>query len=64
VWEICSGIVFCEEDGNLNDESKLGKGILDICKPLIEEREGEMVTLVHFSARESVTLSSFIDSFF
>jgi hypothetical protein len=61
VWEVCSGIVF-HEDGNLNDESKLGKGILDICKPLIEERNGEIVALVHFSARESVTPSTFISS--
>jgi len=53
-WEVCAGIVF-HENGNLNDESKLGKGILDICKPLIEEREGETIALVHFSARESVT---------
>jgi hypothetical protein len=64
VWEVCSGIVFHNEDGNLDDESKLGKGILDICKPLIEERDGEIVTLVHFSARELVTPSTFISSSF
>ena len=52
-WEICDGLVL-NEGSDLNDESKLGAGILNICKPLIEEREGGVVALVHFSAREYV----------
>jgi hypothetical protein len=52
-WEICDGLVFHEGE-NLNDETKLGAGVLDICKPLIEERESETIALVHFSAREYV----------
>jgi hypothetical protein len=52
-WEICHGLVFHEGE-NLNDETKLGAGVLDICKPLIEERESGTIALVHFSAREYV----------
>lgn len=36
----------------MNDDTKLGKGAPDMCKPLIEEREGKTIALVHFSARE------------
>lgn len=39
----------------MNDETRLDIGILDICKPLIEERKGETIALVHFSAREYVS---------
>lgn len=51
VWEICDGLVF-HESKTLNEETKLGGGVLDICKPLIEQRDDETVALVHFSARE------------
>ena len=50
-WEICDGIVFHEGE-ILNEETKLGAGMLDICKPLIEEHDSETIALVHFSARE------------
>lgn len=50
-WEICDGLVF-HEGKILNEETKLGAGVLDICKPLIEERDNETIALVHFSARE------------
>ena len=49
--EICSAIVF-HTDGVLNAQSKLGIGVLDICKPLIEEREDATFALIHHSARE------------
>lgn len=50
-WEICDGLVFHEGE-ILNEETKLGAGVLDICKPLIEEHDGGTIALVHFSARE------------
>lgn len=50
-WEICDGLVF-HESKILNEETKLGAGVLEICKPLIEERDNETIALVHFSARE------------
>lgn len=53
-WEICDGLVFSDERGDINEETKLGRGVLDICKPLIEDREGQLAGLVHFSAREFV----------
>jgi hypothetical protein len=53
--EICDGLVFQEEHGILNEETKLGGRLLDICKPLIEDRRAGYVSLVHFSAREFVS---------
>jgi hypothetical protein len=64
VWEVCSAIVFHDKAGALSDESQLHKGILDICKPLIEVRGGDVVALVHASARESVTPAICIPSCF
>jgi hypothetical protein len=49
--EVCDGIVFHKEHGILNEETKLEKGVLDICKPLIEVRQHGHVSLVHFTAR-------------
>jgi hypothetical protein len=51
-WEICDGLVLQEHGGILDAQSKLAGGALDICKPLIEEREAGTISLVHFSARE------------
>ena len=45
------GLVFFEYNF-LNEETKLSAGVLDICKPLIEQRDNETIALVHFSARE------------
>jgi hypothetical protein len=50
-FELCDALVF-SENRVLDEQTKLGKGVLDICKPLIEEREGYVFALVHFSARE------------
>ena len=50
-FELCDALVFSEKRV-LDEQTKLGKGVLDICKPLIEEREGHVFALVHFSARE------------
>lgn len=52
VWEVCDLITLHEKDGVINEQTKLGVGILDICKPLVEEQDGHIITLVHFSARE------------
>lgn len=49
--EICSAIVFHTDDV-LNAESKLDTRVLDLCKPLIEERENNTIALIHHSARE------------
>jgi hypothetical protein len=50
-YEVCDGIVFYKERGILNEVTKLGKGVLDMCKPLIEIRQHGYVSLVHFTAR-------------
>jgi hypothetical protein len=57
-WEVCDGLVFHERE-MLNNETKLSAGVLDICKPLVEEREGGTIALVHFSARECVSIAVF-----
>lgn len=51
-WELCDAIVFQDNKSSLDASTRLGKGILDICKPLIEERADCTVALVHFSLRE------------
>ncbi|OQU94466.1 NACHT domain-containing protein [Cladophialophora immunda] len=51
VHELCDLVVF-RNHHSLNDSTKLQKGVLDICKPLLEEHEDRTVRLVHFSARE------------
>ncbi|OAL28588.1 hypothetical protein AYO22_02782 [Fonsecaea multimorphosa] len=51
VHELCDLVVFRKRD-SLNDNTKLQKSILDICKPLLEEHEDHTVRFVHFSARE------------
>ncbi|OAP57410.1 hypothetical protein AYL99_08148 [Fonsecaea erecta] len=53
VHELCDLVAFRKRD-SLNDNTKLHKSILDICKPLLEEHEDHTVRLVHFSAREQV----------
>jgi hypothetical protein len=60
-WEVCDGLVFSDERGDMNEETKLGRGVLDICKPLIEDREGQLVGLVHFSVREFVKLEDCVN---
>ncbi len=51
-WELCDGLALYENNGPISAESKLSYGVLDLCKPLIEERESSTMSLVHFSARE------------
>ncbi|KAJ8131632.1 hypothetical protein O1611_g1993 [Lasiodiplodia mahajangana] len=55
--ELCDGLVFSDENSVLNKDTKLGKGVLDICKPLIEERHGGQIAMVHFTARSGPYLS-------
>ena len=56
VHELCDLVVFQKMHSFLNDNTKLQKSILDICKPLLEEHEDHTVALVHFSAREYASL--------
>ncbi|KAI8631011.1 hypothetical protein F5Y19DRAFT_483660 [Xylariaceae sp. FL1651] len=49
--ELRDGLVLFDEDSVLSKDTKLGKGVLDICKPLIEERRGGQIAMVHFTAR-------------
>ena len=37
-FELCDALVF-SEDRVLDEQTKLGKGVLDICKPLMEVRD-------------------------
>lgn len=52
IHEIQDGITFDTEGAGLNEETKLGRQIIDLCKPLIEEGPGNTVDFVHFSAKE------------
>ena len=56
VHELCDLLIFQKKHSVLNDDTKLQKSVLDICKPLLEEHEDHTVALVHFSAREYATL--------
>jgi hypothetical protein len=53
-YEVTDGIVFKIGSDVIDESTKLRKGILDVCRPLIEERTDNIVDLVHFSAKESV----------
>ncbi|KAL9113800.1 MAG: hypothetical protein Q9227_002246, partial [Pyrenula ochraceoflavens] len=50
-FEVCDGLVFQDDHGVLDEETRLGKGILDICKPLIEEQASGLMYLTHFSVK-------------
>ena len=52
VYEIQDGIVLTSDNDELNEESKLTAGFLEICKPLIEEGQKNTVDFVHYSAKE------------
>lgn len=53
-YEVTDGIVFKTGTDVIDETTKLRRGILDVCRPLIEERRDNIVDLVHFSAKESV----------
>jgi hypothetical protein len=60
--ELCDALVF-SQDQALNEQTKLGKGVLDICKPLIEESNSQVFELVHFSAKK-YAMSRCADTFY
>lgn len=51
-WELCAAIVFSTPGQQLNERTKLEKGILDLCKPLLEEHANDTIAFVHFSVQE------------
>ncbi|KAL9622931.1 MAG: hypothetical protein Q9160_002649 [Pyrenula sp. 1 TL-2023] len=57
-YEVCDGLVFQDDHGVLNEDTRVGKGILNICKPLIEEQTAGLMSLVHFSVKEYLTSDS------
>ncbi|KAL0782609.1 hypothetical protein CaCOL14_000515 [Colletotrichum acutatum] len=50
-FEVCDAIVFHKDHGKLDSTTKLNKKVLNLCKPLIEEKPSGQVSLVHFTAR-------------
>ena len=52
VWELCDTLVFDEPGQHLDQNTVLGKDVINICKPLIEEHADGAVAFVHFSAKE------------
>jgi hypothetical protein len=56
VHEVQDGILFEPGIDFLNEERKLNRSVLEVCKPIIEEGVGNTVSFVHFSAKELVSL--------
>jgi hypothetical protein len=52
VYELLDGVVFHSSCTELNKRTKLKRGILDLCRPLIENGPANTVDFVHFSAKE------------
>jgi hypothetical protein len=52
VYELLDGVVFHSSCTELNERTKLKRGILDLCRPLIENGPANTVDFVHFSAKE------------
>lgn len=50
--ELCDALVFEERNQSLNKRTVLSKGVLELCKPLIEEHSDSTVAFVHFSVQE------------
>lgn len=54
-YELLDGIVLDARNDTLNTRTKVGKRIIDICRPLIEETPDGSIDFVHFSAKEYVS---------
>ena len=50
--EVQDGIVFCADNFVLNEETKLPRAVLELCKPLIEPGPKNTIDFVHYSAKE------------
>jgi hypothetical protein len=55
IHEVRDGIVFHTDNLVLDEDTRLPSGVLDLCKPLIEEGPNHTIDFVHGSARESVS---------
>ena len=51
-YELLDGISFNTSDITLTPKTRTQKGVLDLCRPLIEDGPGGTVDFVHFSAKE------------
>lgn len=51
-FELLNGIALDEDTTVLDKETMFTEQVLDLCKPLIEERPDGSVALVHFSVKE------------
>lgn len=51
-FELLNGVSLTTENPFLTEDTLLTKRTLDICKPLIEVRSDDFVTLIHFSVHE------------
>lgn len=50
--EFCDALVLSEVNVGLSEKTRLGNGILQYCKPLLEERPDGTVAFIHFSVKE------------
>ncbi|CAI6332928.1 unnamed protein product [Periconia digitata] len=51
-FEILNALAFTRESGTMTQENLLSTVILQLCKPLIEQKHDGVVKLAHFSVRE------------
>jgi hypothetical protein len=58
--EILDGLALCSPPYSLNDQTKLRRQVLDLCKPLVEVSSEGTVSIVHLSASQCVVLGAFL----
>ena len=56
VHEILDGVAFCTPPYDLNEQTKIRKQFLDLCKPLVEVSPEGTVSIVHFSANQYASI--------
>jgi hypothetical protein len=52
ISEVEIGIVLCPGQVNLDETTRFRGSILKACGPILEERTGGVIDVVHFSAKE------------
>jgi hypothetical protein len=55
VSELQCGLSLRPGQTSIDEDSHFKKSIVSICGPILEERQGDIVDMVHFSAKESVS---------
>jgi hypothetical protein len=55
-YEILDGIAFKPGCTSLNSRTKVHRGVLNLCRPLIEDGPSDTLEFVHFSAKRYETL--------